>query len=445
MIESITQLVRNIEIKEKNEEDYIREIIRIKVERKVRQWKGYYLIEIIDKSSNESQKLFIYGKDENDLRATQKEVIDTFIKNYIVPKQEKPSRYSFYGINTKIESEDLSLEDLRNHRKDLWEYLENVHNHVIEEIRKNKKDNRVTIKIIPIPKPKKEVVIEELKKYLFETKDNGYCLFCNNEKELISSERITNIFDWLVKTNISPIYSHSEEWYEKSIRICIDCANKLERNKHLISLDDTNLKFLDWSIKIFPYFENENEYNNNIIIEFWENVNKYDSIDSIIEHYVLPQLENNIEKIILTLIFFYDKKKQEKQKRQENKKDIVLIENTRLSNLVRAYKIFKEWKEKEEIRYENLFAEKSIFSYLRDKEIENFETILLELVKKMIKLDPIDKALEIRIFSILNKKLRKIVLDRETIFDRKIEDMKNVLKTIKFILYYNQNYDKQAL
>ncbi|MEM5821395.1 MAG: hypothetical protein QXP34_03700 [Candidatus Aenigmatarchaeota archaeon] len=441
MIESITQLVRNIEIKEKNEEDYIREIIRIKVERKVRQWKGYYLIEIIDKSSNESQKLFIYGKDENDLRATQKEVIDTFIKNYIVPKQEKGSRYSFYGINT--ESKDLSLEDLRNHRKDLWEYLENVHNHVIEEIIKNKKDNKVIVKIIPIPKPKKEVVIEELKKDLFETKGKGYCLFCNNEKELISSERITKIFDWLVKTNISPIYSHSEEWYEKSIRICIGCANKLERNKHLISLDDTNLKFLDWSIKIFPYFENENEYNNNIIIEFWENVNKYDSIDSIIEHYVLPQLENNIEKIILTLIFFY---------KQRNKKDIVLIENTRLSNLVRAYKIFKEWKEKEKIRYENLFAKKSIFSYLRDEEIENrdeeiknFETILLELVKKIIKLDPIDKTLEIRIFSILNKKLRKIVLDRETIFDRKIEKMKNVLKTIKFILYYNQNYDKQAL
>ncbi|MEM4460952.1 MAG: hypothetical protein QXY70_02335 [Nanopusillaceae archaeon] len=410
MLESIAQLVRNLP--EVGEEEYIQKVIKSKVERKVRKWKNY-LIEISDK---ESQRFFIPGKNQEDLQAFQKEVIEAFINKYIIPKQEKGARPSFYGIR-EVSSFDLSLDELEKKEPKLWEWLRENHNHIIEKI----KEKKITIKILRIPVPEPKNVEEELKRELSMIKEEGECLICLSKKKLTPSERLSKIFGWLVKAdkNIAPIYMHSKKWYEQSIRICTECAKKLEANKHYISLEDTHLQFLDWRIKIFPYFENEKASD---VLRFWEDSNRKENLDTIIEDYIIPEMEEVSEKISLTLIFF----------RQEKNKQDIIMEKTKLSNLIQAYKIFKEWKEKENVGNLELFTKNSILSYLRDKEMKN-EAFLLDLVKKIIRLEWIDEIMETKMLSIFNKITQKDILEYD------LEKIRNRILVIKFIQYYNKH------
>ncbi|MEM5832234.1 MAG: hypothetical protein QXS37_03850 [Candidatus Aenigmatarchaeota archaeon] len=412
MLESIAQLVRKLP--EVKEEEYIEKIMRSKVERKVRNWKNY-IIEILDK---EPRRFFIPGKDQKDLHAFQREVIDAFIEHYIIPKQEKGGHFSFYGIE-KIESQNLSLNELKEKEPELWVWLKDNYNFIIEKT--GKKEKKTTIKILRIPVPKLKNVMDELQKELSMKEEKGECLICLSNKELTHSKRLSKIFGWLIKAdkNIAPIYSHSGKWYEQSIRICTECAKKLETNKHFISLEDTNLKLLNWKIKIFPYFENEEEYND--VCKFWEDINREDNLDSIIENYIIPQMERISERIFLNLVFF----------RQEKNKQDIVMEKTKLSNLIQAYKIFKEWRESEKIEKVKLFAEKSILSYLKNREMRN-ESFFLDLIKKIIRLERIDNSMEFRLLSMFNKTTQKNILDYN------LKEIRNKINAIKFIQYYNE-------
>ncbi|MEO0270096.1 MAG: hypothetical protein ABIN73_10205 [candidate division WOR-3 bacterium] len=412
MLEAIAQLVRKLpEVKEG--EEYIKKIMMSKVERKVRNWKNY-IIEILDK---EPYRFFIPGKDQEDLHAFQREVIKAFIEHYIIPKQEKRGHLSFYGIKEKKKPQNLSLDELKEKESKLWVWLKENYNYIIE----NKRKKKITIKILRIPVPQPQDVEEELQKELSMKKEKGECLICLNNKELTPSERLSKIFGWLIKAdkNIAPIYLHSGKWYEKSIRICTDCVKKLETNKHFISLEDTNLKLPNWRIKIFPYFENEEEYD---VCKFWEDINREDNLDSIIENYIIPQMESISERIFLTLVFF----------RQEKNKQDIVMEKTKLSNLIQAYKIFKKWKESEKIENIKLFAKKSLLSYLKNKEIKN-ESFFLDVVKKIIRLERIDSTMETRLLSIFNKITQKNILDYN------LKEIRNKISAIKFIQYYNKH------
>ncbi|MFH8120466.1 MAG: hypothetical protein QXS37_06695 [Candidatus Aenigmatarchaeota archaeon] len=252
-------------------------------------------------------------------------------------------------------------------------------------------------------------------------KGKGECSICLHEKDLTPSERLSKIFGWLVKAekNIAPIYSHSKKWYEKNIRICIECAKKLESYKHFISLNDTHLRFLNWRIKIFPYFENEKEGD---VLRLWEDVNREENLDFIIENFIIPGMERIAEKVSLTLVFF----------RQEKNKQDIVMEKTQLSTLIQAYKIFKEWKESENTKNLNLFTEDSILSYLRDEEMKN-EPFLLDLMKKIVRLEKIDKTMETRVLSIFNKITQKNILKHN------LKEIRNKMMPIKFIQYYNKH------